>query len=81
MSTNILNAADFEQYGTQMGFRLNDAVTGTLRGLGEAFSGEDIGTSILEALGVVAIAFLVIVGFWIVVRNLVRAANMTGRRR
>lgn len=81
MATNVLTFTDFSAQGEQMGIRMNDAIAGTLTGLGEAFTSENLGGTILDALGVVAIAFLVIVGFWIVVRNLIRAANMTGRRR
>lgn len=79
MPTN--NIPDFAAYGEAMGNRLDDAITGTLTGLGDSFASNATGSSILSALSVVAVAFLVLAGFWIVVRNLIRAANMTGRRR
>lgn len=81
MATNNWTFTDFSAQGAEMGVKLNDAISGTLTGLGEAFESENLGGTILDALAVVAIVFLVIAGFWIVVRNLIRAANMTGRRR
>ena len=78
MATNLV---DFSTAGYDMGSNLQQSIYDSLSGMSEAFSESGLGTQVLSALSVVAIAFLVIVGFWIVIRNLVRAANMTGRRR
>lgn len=77
METNVVN---YFEYGEGLGDSLGNAISGTMSGLAESFNG-NLSSDILEALAIVAGVFLVLAGFWIVVRNLIRAANMTGRRR
>lgn len=73
------NGVNLVEYGERVGESVALAIGDTLQGFGSSFG--EATQPILTGLTAIAVAFLVIVGFWIVLRNLVRSANMTGRRR